>query len=117
MICHKLRFPFSFYLSSTLFHVELSGNYNQKKVFFVFDMSHGGEYISPRHKGYHYMITINLSLITGDKTLCTSPSGLSEFHSICPHGWTPCDFRSVDAAEAFITRHFPSAPVYVSTSL
>ena len=63
------------------------------------------------------MITLHLSLITGDKTLCASPSGLSEFHSICPDGWKPCEFRSVDAAEAFIAKHFPSAPVYVATSL
>jgi hypothetical protein len=63
------------------------------------------------------MITLHLSLVTGDKTLCVSPSGLTSFYSICPDGWKPCEFCSVDAAEAFIAKYFPSDPVYVATSL
>jgi hypothetical protein len=63
------------------------------------------------------MITLHLSLITGNKTLFTSPSGVAAFHSMCPPGWQPCEFRSVDAAEAFIARHFPSAPVYITSPL
>lgn len=118
MICHKLRSLFSFYLSSTLFHMEHYGNYIQKRWGGGIDISHKGEYIcSTLTMSFNYMITINLSLITGDKILYASPSGISEFYSICPPGWTPCEFRSVDAAEAFIARYFPSAPVYITSPL